>query len=216
MKVSLEKARIFVTELLKWGDRNRRNFPWRATINPFHILVAELMLQRTNASQVAPVYLKFIDKYPSPQDVALAKLEDVSEDLRPLGLAYRANRLKQIADILLLKYDGRVPESEAELVELPGVGKYVANAVLCFAFGKMQPLVDANIIRVMTRIFSVEIPGEAHKKPEFWNLMKEILPAEGAREFNLSILDFASMICKSSNPDHDVCPVRNVCNFIRT
>ena len=213
MSVLPSKKKIFVSELIRWGSVNRRDFPWRRTTNPFHVLVAEVMLQRTNARQVEPAYHRFIDQYPSPKDLAEARLEDVAKDLQPLGLAYRASRLKQMANIIVAKLGGEVPSREEELLQLPGVGKYVASAVRCFAFEKDVPIVDANVLRVMKRVFSIKTPKESHKKPEMWNLMAAMIPKKKAREFNLSILDFAGLICTSRNPVHETCPLRDICDF---
>jgi len=171
------------------------------------------MLQRTIARQVEPVYIKFITRYPSPRDLVKARLEDIAKDLQSLGLAYRALRVKKIAEMIVTKFGGKVPESEDELFQLPGVGRYVANAVQCFSFGKDVPLVDANILRVMKRVFSITTSKESHKKPEIWNLMATMIPKGESREFNLSILDFASIICTAKNPNHEACPVRNICDF---
>jgi len=208
-----KKKTVFVARLIAWGEKNRRDFPWRRSNNAFHILVAELMLQRTIARQVEPVYMKFVTQYPSSQDLAKARLEDIAEDLQSLGLAYRALRLKQIADMIVTKFDGKVPQTEDGLLQLPGVGRYVANAVQCFAFGKEVPLVDTNILRVMKRFFSITTSKESHKKREIWDLMATLIPKQRAREFNLSILDFASLICTAKNPSHEVCPLRDICDF---
>jgi len=215
MATHQERKRIFATRLIAWGKKNRRDFPWRRSKNAFHILIAELMLQRTVAKQVKPVYTRFIAQYPSPQDLATARLEDIAKDLQSLGLAYRASRLKQIADIIVMKFEGKIPATEHELLQLPGVGRYVANAVLCFAFDKDVPLVDANILRVMKRVFSITTPKESHKKPEIWDLMATMILRQKAREFNLSILDFASLICTVKNPLHETCPLRDVCHFYK-
>lgn len=204
---------MFVTRLIAWGEKNRRDFPWRRSKNAFHILIAELMLQRTVARQVEPVYTRFIAQYSSPQDLAKARLEDIAKDLQSLGLAYRASRLKQIADMIVTKFGGRTPATEDELLQMPGVGRYVANAVLCFAFGKDVPLVDANILRVMKRVFSITTSKESHKKREIWDLVATMIPKQKAREFNLSILDFASLICTAKNPLHEACPLRDICDF---
>lgn len=210
-----EKRRVFVKRLMAWGRKNRRNFPWRRSDNPFHILVAELMLQRTIARQVEPVYTRFITRYPTPQNLAKARLKDIAKDLQSLGLAYRAQRLKQTAGIIVSKFKGKIPATLDELLQLPGVGRYVANALLCFGFGKDVPVVDANVLRVMKRVFSITTSKETHKKPEIWDLMANVIPKQKARQFNLSIIDFASLVCTAKNPLHEACPLRDICDFYR-
>ena len=160
MKASREKTNDYVSVLLNWRKKNERKFAWRREDNPFHILIAEIMLQRTGARQVEPVYAEFVAKYPSVSDLANAPLEDIVKCLRPLGLKYRAIRLKQLAKTLEKEFGGNVPKNERVLLGLPGVGKYVANAVQCFAFKKDVPIVDANVLRILKRVFSVNSVGE--------------------------------------------------------
>jgi len=213
MLISPKKRRFFVSKVLGWGHNNIRDFPWRRTTNAFHVLIAELMLQRTNADQVEPVYKKFIAQYSSPQDVAKTPLGDIAKSLQSLGLAYRAHRLKRISDMIVEKFGSMVPRNEDALLQLPGVGKYIANAVRCFAFNMDAPLVDTNILRVMKRVFSITTSEESHKDLEIWSLVTSIIPKQKAREFNLSILDFASLVCTARNPIHGACPLKGICDF---
>jgi A/G-specific adenine glycosylase len=208
-----EKKVTFATRLLRWGKENRRDFSWRREIDAFHILVAEIMLQRTGAQQVEPVYRRFIAKYPSVHSLASAPLEEVLDDIRSLGLAYRGARLKQIADAIKTEFGGKVPDGENELLSLPGIGKYVANAVQCFAFKKDVPLVDSNVLRVLGRVFSVKSIPDSHRRLEIWNFMSDMIPKGGAKEFNLSLLDFAGILCTPKTPHHEVCPMRGICDF---
>ena len=215
MALAEKKTKIFVTRLLKWGERNRRDFSWRWESDAFCILVAEIMLQRTGAQQVEPIYRRFIAKYPSVHSLASAPVEEVSEDLRSLGLTYRGARLKQIAETIETKFGGKIPDGENELLSLPGIGKYVANAVLCFAFKKDVPLVDSNVLRVLGRIFSIKSIPDSHKKPEIWDFMSRMTPRGRAKEFNLSLLDFAGTLCTSKTPQHETCPIRDICDFYK-
>jgi len=208
-----KKKEAFAARLLKWGKRNRRDFSWRKETDAFHILVAEIMLQRTSAVQVEPVYRKFIAEYPLVHNLASAPIKNVLGDLRPLGLRYRAVRLKQVANILETQFRGKVPDSEKELLGLPGIGKYVANAVQCFAFKKDLPLVDSNVLRVINRIFSIKSIPDSHKKLQIWDFMSSMIPEGRAKEFNISLLDFAGVICTPRKPNHEICPMRGICDF---
>src|SRR6266480_4583945 len=129
----------FHKSIRAWDAKYRRIFPWRTTDNPFHIMMAELMLRRTQARQVIKIYEDFIAKYPDAYALATAPAEEVARSLFSLGLAWRVPAFQQIARALVEQYEGTVPSSYDALVALPGIGDYVASAVCCFAFG--QPLI---------------------------------------------------------------------------
>jgi len=207
-----EKREFFIQEILVWGDENRRQFPWRITKDPYHILVAELMLQRTKAKQVEKIYINFLKQYPSPAILAQSSVEEISNELYSIGLSYRAIRLKRIGEILNEKFNSKIPDDIVKLLSLPGVGKYIANAILCFAFDRDVALVDSNIIRIMRRVFSLPLERDSHKKDEIWEIMNNMIPQGKSRDFNLSILDFASLICSAKNPKHDKCPIKMICD----
>jgi A/G-specific adenine glycosylase len=212
-----ERQKVFlVHQLLKWHKEGRRLFPWREQRDPFKVLVAELMLQRTRAEQVVTVYRTFIDRYPTVEAAASAKIEDVEEILRPLGLHHRIPRLLALFKELNEKYGGSVPSELKELMKLPGVGRYVASAVLCFGFGKSVPIVDANVVRLFTRYFEVRSSKKRpHTDPAIWNLASEVVEMGNAVEINEAILDFASTIC-TPRPKCRECPLRIACAHFNT
>lgn len=213
MPILEDRIQEFVSRLLAWRRKHRRSFPWRETRNPYRVLVAELMLHRTKAQQVVPVYRSFIENYPTPEALADTTVERIRSEISSLGLEYRATRLKKIAKILVDHYGGQVPSDFKSLRQLPGVGAYIANAVLCFAFGRDRPLLDTNVIRVIHRVFSIPIPPDSHKKKKLWDLMERIVPHDEAREFNLAILDLGALICKARKPEHDKCPLKDICDL---
>src|SRR5581483_11008816 len=145
----------FHTSLHHWDSGYRRFFPWRATDNAFHIMMAELMLRRTQARQVVKIYNDFIVKYPDAHALATAPTEDVASTLFSLGLAWRVPAFQQVARILVERYDGIVPSHYDELLALPGVGDYVASAVCCFAFGQAISIIDTNTVRIAGRLFDI-------------------------------------------------------------
>ncbi len=130
--------------LRAWGIEHLRSFPWRMTNNPFHMLLAELMLRRTQARQVVPVYTRFATQYPDAQALLKAPSEEVASLLFPLGLAWRVPAFQQVARVLVDRYNGMVPQDYDALLTLPGVGDYVASAICCFAFGQALPIIDTN------------------------------------------------------------------------
>src|SRR5258708_239436 len=119
----------FHVSLRAWDAQQRRSFPWRTTNNPFHIMMAELMLRRTQARQVVTVYRAFIEHYPDPSALATAPADEVARSLFSLGLAWRVPAFQQVASVLVERYHGTVPSSYEELLALPGIGDYVASAL---------------------------------------------------------------------------------------
>ena len=203
--------------LLHWHPSNFRKFPWRHTDNPYHILIAELMLRRTRADQVVPVYDEFIRKYPTPRVLDCADHLQVAEIVFPLGLAWRVPAFKDVVRELGEKHDYQVPATREDLIALPGVGDYVAGAVLSMAFGKREWIVDTNVARVFKRHFSLVTIKEARRDKQIIHLAKEFADTSRVRDANLAILDFAAIVCKASNPECGDCPLNRTCiNFLNS
>ncbi len=207
------KRSLFVHSLLEWSNTNYAHYPWRKTSEPYKVLVAELMLQRTKAEQVVPVYNKFIKKFPNLKTLASAETEEILHVIKPLGLVYRVDRFKSIAIDILSKYAGVVPDDCFALLELNGVGNYVANALRCFAYNRNVAVVDANIARIVKRIFSLNFGPDPHKRQDLWKFMQSIIPSDRAREFNWALIDFGNAICKARNPKCKSCPLNTICDY---
>jgi A/G-specific adenine glycosylase len=174
--------------------------------------VAEVLLIQTNAAKVVGVYREFVKRYPTPAHLAEADVSEVEELLRPLGLhKQRAKLLKQAAEVLYREYGCRVPETYEELHRLPGVGDYVASAVLLFAYGKPRPLVDVNVARVLCRLaLGEEPPKERARSGVIAQLAADI---EWSREVALALIDFAATICTARSPSCGICPARGSCSY---
>ncbi len=210
------KKEDFVKNLLAWHAENKRDFSWRRTENPFHLLVAEIMLQKTDAKKVSDVYDKFIQKYSTPQALATAELAELRKELALLGIHRRAERLKKTAEIIVSEYGAEVPSEKEGLLKLPGVGEYIANAVLCFAFGKDVPIVDTNVIRLLERVFGIK-SSKARPRTDrkIWEFAAQLVPKGKCREYNQALLDFAASICKSKKPLSAVCPENKICSYAK-
>ena len=208
------KYDFFITCLLDWFESNKRNYSWRQPdLTPFQLLIAEIMLQKTGANQVQNIFPEFIEKYPDAESVSKIKEEDLEEILHPLGLfKRRARDIKKTAE-MIVKNGNKIPKSRKALMELPGVGEYIANAVLCFAYKKAVPIVDANVGRVMKRVYSFPVKSAPSRDKNLLEQMKEILPKEKARDFNLALLDFAALVCLPKNPRCGECPLLKSCDF---
>ncbi|MEM2878877.1 MAG: hypothetical protein QXH35_04545 [Nitrososphaerota archaeon] len=205
-----------VRRLLDWFAKHGRDYPWRRTTEPYRILIAEMMLQRTKSDQVAGLYQQFIQKYPEPQALAHANVEEIEKFLLPLGLRWRARKIRETGKTVMEMFNGRIPEQEEKLLALPGVGEYAARAVLCFAYGKDVPLVDANVCRVLGRLLNMPPRGEARRDRKFIETAHRLhryVPAGRSREYNWAILDLAATVCTPRRPVCPECPLKDLCSY---
>ena len=200
--------------LLAWWKENKEWYPFRATSDPYRILVSEILLRKTRANQVAAVYHDFFEKFPNPCAVMNSTPEDVADIIKPLGLVSRADHIFAISKILCEQRDGEVPSTEKGLKALPGVGEYIANVVLTMGFNNPKPMVDSNVKRVLSRIIGIE-PNSREASRQVWNTYDEILPKEGYRDFHFAIIDLAHQLCIPLNPLCFKCPVNTLCHFFQ-
>ena len=210
----ISKNKSFIKQLLNWFESNKRDFSWRKPgLTPFQLLIAEIMLQKTGANQVENLFPAFIKKFPDAICIGKMKDEKLEEFLHPLGLfKRRARDIKKTAQ-QINENGNKVPRTRKELMKLPGVGEYIANAVLCFALKKPVPIVDANVGRIMKRVFSFPVKSAPSRDKNLFEKMKEILPEKKARDFNLALLDFAALVCLPRKPRCDECPLSQSCDF---
>lgn len=203
--------------LVQWGEHNRREFPWRGARDPFHLLMAEMLLRQTRAGHAARIYPDLVRAYGSPQVLAAAQPIALEELLRPAGLAaQRVEALQAMARHLLAHHAGQIPASPKALAATPHVGPYVAGAVACFGFGLPVPLVDTNIIRVMARFTGHGIRGKnPHRNQVLWRRCRRSLPETDVASFNYALLDLSATLCRPSSPGCSVCPLRPGCSFAR-
>lgn len=213
--IDLQKKLCFQKDLLKWWTKHKRNFPWRKTKNPYKLLTAELLLRKTTAEQVLKVYPKLLEKYPNPSDLCSADKKELEVLLKPLGMQkVRAELLKKFACAYISLLNGKSRISKSELLKLPGVGRYAANAVLSLIYGECVPMVDTNFIRVLDRIFGIKsVKSRPRNDPFIWKKAEEILPCSRAGDFNLAVLDFSALVCKSANPKCTECFASAYCKF---
>jgi A/G-specific adenine glycosylase len=208
------KDDTFVKLILDWFKHNKREFSWRTLkLSPFQVLVAELMLQKTNASQVENIFPRFIENYPNPESIANISEDELAKLLQPLGLFNRRARdLKKTAEIIL-DLGNVIPSEKKELLKLPGVGDYIANSILCFAFNKKMPIIDANVGRVMKRIFSFPVKSAPSRDKKLAERMEELIPDRYFKEFNYAILDIAALICIPRKPRCEECLMITICDY---
>jgi A/G-specific adenine glycosylase len=200
-------------ELLKWWAKNQRKFPWRKTQDPYRILISEVLLHRTKAEQVVPIYSEFIAKYPTIKDLSIASLDNIKKMLYPLGLHWRTKLLHKMSVLVAKEYGGKIPSTKRELESLPGVSHYIASAVRCFAFDCPESLLDTNIVRILGRIFGIKTTDASRRSKRFQELSESILDKENTREFNYALIDLGALICKPKKPLCPACPLNQMCQL---
>jgi A/G-specific adenine glycosylase len=201
----------FRRRLLKWFAREGRVFPWRQTKNPWHVLVSEVMLQRTRADQVATIYNVVLKTYPTPHSVATSPLRRLRKSLRSLGLPDRVGRFRDLARSIEKDFAGEIPSTRDELTSLPGVGDYIAGAVLSLAQNRKAWIVDVNVVRLFGLYFGVSTAGEARRQKHMIELAGKYANTPAHKKSNWAMLDFAAVICTARNPACSLCPVASNC-----
>jgi A/G-specific adenine glycosylase len=196
----------FTSQLLAWYEENGREFPWRQTDDPYQILICEVLLRRSRSTTVTKVTGAFFERWPAPADLAEAEVDEVVDVIRPLGLTSRASQLVKLAQALRDRQG--FPSSVAELVSLPGVGRYAAAATLG------EPTVDGTSARVYRRYFG-QLDAAHHKSvdEDLWEFAAGVVSGglERARSVNWAVLDLASSTCLPSQPRCEICPLRAAC-----
>jgi A/G-specific adenine glycosylase len=175
--------------------------------------VAEFLLQRTDAVTIIPVYKNFIARYPTIQDLACAKIGEVAELLKPLGLFFRADRIYDSAQIILEKYNGNIPQEEQKLLELPGVGIYIARSICTNAFGQSLAILDTNVARILERFFGLQGERVKSRCKILWQAAEITAPTREVSSWNLTLLDFGALVCTAKNPHCDRCPLAKKCHY---
>jgi A/G-specific adenine glycosylase len=199
--------------LFRWFSSAHRDFPWRRTRDPWSIIVAEILLQRTHATKVDEVYRIFHDRFADPAAVHQANHDDVFETVESLGFGNKkTGALKSLAKAIECQHSGTVPNDLEALQALPRVGPYTARACLCFAYGEPLALVDSNVATVVEHVLEYDSPRRAHKDRALYALLDALIPNEpdGARVFNLAILDTRTLVC-DRDPDDRECPFGEAC-----
>jgi A/G-specific adenine glycosylase len=194
-----------------------RRLPWRKRrVTPFQLLVAELLLKQTKAEDVARVWPVMLKRYATPSKLSKAPAADLRKLLRPLGFQrQRTAILKKVAGVLETRFGGQVPSRIDKLLDIPGVGLYTATAVACFAFSKRVPIVDANVLRVLSRFLGGQHPKDLRRAKVIWATAWRILPRQQPELHNYGILDFAAQVCKVK-PICSNCPLRIKCRYVQS
>ncbi|MGI6176069.1 MAG: A/G-specific adenine glycosylase [Christensenellales bacterium] len=199
--------------LLRWYDQNARDLPWRRFSDPYKIWVSEVMLQQTRVDTVIPYYERFLRTYPDIRTLAQADSEQLLKHWEGLGYYSRARNLQKAAVLLTQEHNGRLPRAFAQLKALPGIGDYTAGAIASIAFGLPTPVVDGNVLRVVSRVLERydDIAQPAVKK-RYHALLAQIIPPQRPGDFNQAMMELGAVVClPGSLARCDVCPLNGLC-----
>ena len=198
--------------LLAWYENDRRPLPWRETHDPYRIWVSEVMLQQTQVNTVLPYYRRFIERFPTLRKLARADLEDVLKLWEGLGYYARARNLHRAAGILIENRTGRIPDCWEDFRALPGVGDYIAAAVLSIAFDQTYAVVDGNVKRVLARLLTLAAPvSPTPSRTIFQAEADRLLDRRRPGDFNQAVMELGALVCTPAAPNCSICPVARFC-----
>jgi A/G-specific adenine glycosylase len=210
---SADRRPAFRRRLLGWYTRHARTLPWRGARSPYAVLVSEIMLQQTQVARVLEYYPRFLERYPTVEDLAAASDDAVRESWEGLGYYARARNLHATARRVVADHGGVLPRAPEALRQLPGIGRYTAGAVASLAFGARVPAVDTNAARVLARVFGLR--GHAARTRRVWALAAALVAPGRPEDLNQALMDLGATVCVARRPRCPACPVRRVCASYR-
>ncbi|WP_438318340.1 A/G-specific adenine glycosylase [Candidatus Caldatribacterium sp. SIUC1] len=202
----------FLECLFQWFAHNRRDLPWRVEYSPYRVLVAEVMLAQTQVPRVIPYYCRFLERFPDVSTLASALREEVLLAWEGLGYYRRAHHLHEAAQRIVERFQGCIPADFETLRRLPGIGPYIASAILGIGYNLPVLAIDTNVRRVLSRVFGA---GEDVNLREIGNLLISHMPSGKARHLNEALMDFGALVCLSQKPRCSLCPFRGFCTFVK-
>lgn len=198
--------------LIRWYEKHGRDLPWRRTRDPYAIMVSEIMLQQTQVATVIPFFERWMKRFPDIVSLARAEESDVLSLWQGLGYYSRARNLHRASRHAMKIYKGKIPADPEAIRALPGVGRYTAGAIASFAFDLPEPLVDANVARVLSRLLDLETPVDSTAGIRtLWETATSLVPKKGARLFNNALMELGATLCTPRAPRCVDCPVRKNC-----
>ena len=207
----------FSQKLIEWQRRHgRHHLPWQASRDAYRIWVSEIMLQQTQVSTVIPYYERFLARFPDVARLAEAGEEEVLTCWAGLGYYARGRNLHRAARLVMERHDGDFPQRFEEIAELPGIGRSMAAAICAFASGERRAILDGNVKRVLTRVFSVDgWPGDKKVEARLWQLSEDLLPETGIETYTQALMDLGATVCIRSKPKCEQCPLAADCAALK-
>jgi len=210
-KTSLNKRyQLFSQQVVQWYlEHGRHDLPWRRKVTPYRIWISEIMLQQTQVKTVIPYFKNFIKKFPSQKSLSEASEDQVLAAWSGLGFYRRARNIFATKEIIKKNYGNRFPNEFKKIIELPGIGKSTAGAIMSLAYLDPHPILDGNVKRVISRLLKKEL--ELLKEAELWKLSQEMVNKDDCFSYTQGIMDLGATICTPSNPSCSKCPVSSQC-----
>ena len=210
-KTSLNKRyQLFSQQVVQWYlEHGRHDLPWRRKVTPYRIWISEIMLQQTQVKTVIPYFKNFIKKFPSQKSLSEASEDQVLAAWSGLGFYRRARNIFATKEIIKKNYGNRFPNEFKKIIELPGIGKSTAGAIMSLAYLDPHPILDGNVKRVISRLLKKEL--ELLKEAELWKLSQEMVSKDDCFSYTQGIMDLGATICTPSNPSCSKCPVSSQC-----
>jgi A/G-specific adenine glycosylase len=209
-------TRNLVSPLLRWFARAARDLPWRRTRDPYAIWISEIMLQQTQVKTVIPYWDRWMRELPDMGALATAKPERVLKLWEGLGYYTRARNLQRAAQRIVALHGGVFPRGFDDILALPGVGRYTAGAVSSIAFDEPRPILDGNVIRVLTRLFGIaDDPREKQTNARLWQIAEELVTQAGSKNcsaLNQALMELGALVCTPRSPQCGACPLRRRCD----
>ena len=201
-----------VFPLLQWYDQNKRDLAWRKEVNPYKTWVSEIMLQQTRVEQVKGYYDRFLKKLPTIYDLAKVDRDNLLKIWEGLGYYQRVCNMQKMAQIVVSKYEGKIPDTYEEIIKLPGIGDYTAGAILSIAYQKKIPCVDGNVLRVITRLtLDYSDIAKEETKVKIKEELTSILP-DRVGDFNQALMELGALVCLPNKPPLcTICPLKELC-----
>lgn len=208
----IELIKEMANPVVKWYQKNKRELPWRKEKNPYFIWISEIMLQQTRIEAVKQYYERFLKQIPTIQILAQIEEEKLLKLWEGLGYYNRARNLKKAAQVIQQKYQGKMPKTYQELLQLPGIGEYTAGAISSIAYNEKVPAVDGNVLRVVSRVMgSKKDVLDTNTKKEITLNLQKIMPKQ-AGDFNEGLMELGELIClPKGEPFCEKCPLENIC-----
>jgi A/G-specific adenine glycosylase len=207
---------MFQRELLAWFNKNARPLPWRTHYRPYDVWVSEIMLQQTQVETALPFYERWMKAFPDVATLAKSPEEKVLKYWQGLGYYSRARNLHAGAKLLMEKYSGQFPSDYEAILSMKGIGRYTAGAIASIAFNQERAIVDGNVLRVLSRLYTLEGRADSVKDRErYWTLEHSLIPTGKARHFNQALMELGALICTPSSPRCGECPVSRHCKALK-
>jgi len=204
--------RALRSAVVRWFRREKRSLPWRDDPSGYRVWVAEIMAQQTRLETVTPYFERFLERFPSVDSLAESPQDMVLALWSGLGYYTRARNLHRAAQVIVERHGGRIPRDPKVLRTLPGIGPYTAGAIASIAYGIPAPILDGNVIRVLTRLFDIDRDvRRADARKMLWELAASLVPERNPRTFNEGLMELGALVCTPRAPDCPRCPVKRHC-----